>query len=66
MKAQKLYDLREETGFCAGTDLHRFFEEQTGDPSPKGRVEVDDAVAEKFIGMCEERVAKHAPSKANK
>lgn len=44
MKAQALYDLRQLTGYCSGTDLHDFFREQTGDPSPVWEVEIDEGV----------------------
>ena len=66
MKAQKMYELRERTGFCAGTDLHDFFEAQTGDPSPKGRVEIDESAAQAFVNECEAEIAKRSPSKARK
>ena len=64
MKAQELYDLRQRKGFCDGAALHEFFDGQIGDPSPKGRVEIDDAAAQAFVGQCEAEIAKHAPSKA--
>jgi hypothetical protein len=40
MKAQTLYDLRQLTGYVSGTDLHEFFWQQIGDPSPKGDKEI--------------------------
>lgn len=43
MKAQVLYDLRQLTGYCSGTELHEFFEATLNDPSPKGNA---------TIGMC--------------
>lgn len=49
IKAQALYDLREMTEFCSGTDLHQFFESQTGDPSPAGNVTVSAADASRFV-----------------
>lgn len=41
MKAQALYDLRQLTGFCSGTDLHDFFQRVVGDPSPSGDAEIE-------------------------
>lgn len=49
MKAQKLYNLREEYGYCSGTDLHEFFQATVGDPSPSGRVEVPTDAAMAFM-----------------
>lgn len=40
---QEIYDLRELTGFISGNDLHDFFRELVNDPSPSGRVEVNEA-----------------------
>lgn len=47
--AQKLYDLREETGYCSGNDLHEWFQEQLGDPSPSGKTLVFADRAELFV-----------------
>jgi len=47
--AQELYDLREETGYCSGLDLHEWFNEQLGDPSPSGRTLVFADKAELFV-----------------
>ena len=49
MKAQTLYDLRDEYGFCSGTDLHQFFREMGDDPSPSGRVDVPTEAAKQFM-----------------
>ena len=49
MKAQKLYDIRGDYGYCSGTDLHKFFRETVGDPSPSGRVDVPTSEAVKFM-----------------
>lgn len=55
MEAQVLYDLREGTAFCSGTDLHEFFNSETGNPSPSGRVEIDGDAALVFIAKsCEQ------------
>lgn len=64
MKAQKLYDLREETEFCSGNDLHEFFFQQTSDPSPSGYVEIDDDAAIKFVDNCADVMAWNSPSLA--
>ena len=40
VSAQELYDLRELTGFCSGSDLHDLFLQVVGDPSPKGDVRI--------------------------
>lgn len=47
--AQELYDLREETGYCSGSDLHEWFQKQLGDPSPSGRTLVFADQAEMFV-----------------
>ena len=49
MKAQVLYDMREVTSMCSGTDLHQFFYDQTGDPSPSGYKSISDEAATEFI-----------------
>lgn len=49
MKAQKLYDTRQEFEFCSGTELHEFFWRVIGDSSPKGNVEVDDTLIHFFV-----------------
>ena len=41
MKAQLLYDVREETGLISGDALHDLFVLLCGDPSPRGATEVD-------------------------
>lgn len=48
MNAQRLYELREETGFCDGQTLHRFFETMTGNPSPAGRTRINTEAAQAF------------------
>lgn len=40
MLAQKLYDLREKYEFCSGSDLHEFFSDLLGDPSPSGKTKL--------------------------
>lgn len=47
--AQKLYDLREQTEFCSGMDLHNFFFSQAGDMSPSGETEIDASEAAFFV-----------------
>ena len=41
--AQDLYDRRDEYGEIDGCDLHKLFQELTGDPSPAGRTPIDAA-----------------------
>lgn len=55
MKAQIIYNLRDEHEFCSGTDLHRFFRQQVADPSPSGRVDVSDEAAKQFMTAGVER-----------
>ena len=52
VRAQALYDLRDRYGFCSGKDLHRFFDEVTGDPSPSGTVGVPREAAAVFVARC--------------
>lgn len=54
MKAQQLYDIREEFGHIDGMQLHRLFQELTGDPSPSGRTEIDTAELSAQIGQWNE------------
>lgn len=49
MKAQTIYDLRENYEFCSGTDLHEFFERTCGDPSPSGKIEIDTDTAKLYM-----------------
>lgn len=56
MKAQLLYDFREKKEFCSGTDLHEFFREQVGDPSPSGTTEIDATLAREFVVACSEQI----------
>ena len=49
MKAQVLYDLREKEEFCSGSDLHEFFNDVTGVPSPSGHVEIHSDKAIEFV-----------------
>lgn len=49
MKAQELYNLREQHEFCSGTKLHKFFETELGDPSPSGCTEIDAVNARFFV-----------------
>lgn len=54
MKAQTLYDIREEFGHIDGMQLHRLFQELTGDPSPSGRTEIDADALSAHIGQWNE------------
>lgn len=62
MKAQTLYDLREQYEFCSGTDLHEFFNEQVGEPSPSGRAQVDTQAAKQFMATCAYAIEHNSPS----
>lgn len=62
MEAQKLYDLRENWEFCSGNDLHEFFVEQVGHPSPKGTTEISCAMAVQFVTTALNRSVELAPS----
>jgi len=64
MRAQILYDLREATQFCSGTDLHDFFRIQLGEPSPSGEREIDTPLAMQFVASCFEAMAANSPSLA--
>lgn len=61
MKAQRLYDLREEFEFCSGKDLHEFFRETVGEPSPSGRAEIDRVAAESFVDDSVARCIANSP-----
>ena len=52
MNAQFLYDFRENWEFCSGTDLSEFFVKETGDPSLRGRVKVNQTTVVNFILSC--------------
>lgn len=39
---QEIYDLREVTGFISGNDLHDFFSELVGEPSPSGSIKTTE------------------------
>lgn len=62
MRAQFLYDFREEWEFCSGEDLHEFFREQVGGPSPSGRVEIDAEEARGFVLGCLRAEEHNSPS----
>lgn len=66
MKAQQLHDLRNDTAFCNGNELHDFFRSQVGDPSPSGKVEIDDAAAQSFVAGCMAEMANNSPNEAAK
>lgn len=65
MKAQTLYDLRDQEQFCSGSELSEFFAAQTGDPSPSGNVEINTAAAQKFVADCCDTMAHNSPSLAD-
>ena len=62
MIAQKLYDFREKFETFSGQDLHEFFNEQVGDPSPSGYVEIDAYYAEEFVNTSIETMTHNSPS----
>ncbi len=64
MKAQILYNLREDTGFCGGTTLHGFFMQQLGEPSPGGETVIDDRAACQFVRESFDHMALHNPNMA--
>lgn len=49
MKAQQMYDLREEFAYCSGMELHHFFDSIGLGMSPSGRVNVDTEAARNFM-----------------
>lgn len=52
MNAQFMYDLREKYEFCSGTDLSEFFDQEVGDPSPKGKAKINNVSALNFVTQC--------------
>lgn len=64
--AQKMYDAREKFEFCSGNDLHEFFEQTTGDPSPSGKREISDEQAFKFVVGCLRAMWNNSPGTARK
>lgn len=55
MKAQIIYNLRDEYGFCSGMDLHEFFYAQGVGMSPSGRVDIPTKAAKQFMTAGVER-----------
>ena len=39
--AQTLYDIRDMSAFTSGRELHSFFAQELGEPSPSGYVRID-------------------------
>jgi len=62
IKALKLYNFREQWGFCSGTDLHAFFFEELGEPSPSGKKLINKASAKAFIKSGLKTMAHNSPS----
>lgn len=62
MKAQDLYDLRDETGLISGTDLHEVFQAVCGEPSPAGMRDISPGKLEAYASDLR---AAHAAHKAN-
>jgi hypothetical protein len=63
-KAQTLYDLREETGFVSGLDLHDFFYWQVGDQSPSGHVDISTEEALDLFNAAMRCIEHNSPSSA--
>jgi hypothetical protein len=62
MKAQWLYNFREQVEMFSGADLHEFFNEQIGDPSPSGYTEINGANATRFVHRCINAARHNSPS----
>ncbi len=62
--AQVLYDLRDETGFCSGMDLHEFFLGELGDMSPSGYAEVSTQDALDLFDAGMRRIEHNSPPSA--
>ena len=62
MRAQTLYDFRDEYEFCSGQDLSEFFREVVGSPSPTGQTNVHADEADKFVCSSIEAMAWNSPS----
>lgn len=64
IKAQALYDLREEFEFCSGNELHEFFRGSTsdGEPSPSGEVGINQSIASVFVLECCQSIEENSPS----
>lgn len=64
VKAQELYDFREVSEFCSGTDLQEFFEKFMGEKSPPGDAETYRFYADDFVKKCADKIEKSSPSLA--
>lgn len=63
MKAQILYDLREDFEFCSGQELHEFFREVCkGEPSPSGKTVLPFRSGETFVLDSLKAMAENSPS----
>jgi hypothetical protein len=67
MRAQELYDARQEFEFCSGDELRQFFMTDAGfrdsdpDPAPKGRRWVNEENGIRFIVQHMKRMMNNAP-----
>lgn len=62
IKIQEMYDFREKSGFCSGSELHEFFTRTLGDPSPSGKKLISVEVCEDFINECIEVIIENSSS----
>jgi hypothetical protein len=62
MKAQILYDWREDSEFCSGSELSEFFASACGEPSPSGHVEIDSGRAVEFVNAMLDKMENNSPS----
>ena len=64
MKAQDLYNAREQTEFCSGYDLQEFFLQELGDPSPSGKELIMKDHVRSFVAGCFGAMIQNGPSTA--
>lgn len=63
LKAQEIYDLRENFEFCSGVELHEFFRKSfDGEPSPAGREMIFKDSAINFVVGCCLSIEANSPS----
>jgi len=62
MKVQGLYNLREQTAFCSGSELTAFFRRVLLTPSPSGDREIDSRVVKRFIRGRVRQMIANSPS----
>ena len=62
IKVQRMYDIRERTGFCSGQDLQEFFLQTLAHYSPSGAEHIDVYAAARFIAERLTVMAVHSAS----